>query len=236
VSDAKDLRPRFAVYWIPDGPAGLVAFAEAWLGRDRATAEPRPRPAIPGLSEARLADITREPSVYGFHATLKPPFRLVDGAGFERLAQTCRAFTASRRPVRLPALELKAFSGFLALTTRDTCQALHALADDCVRVFDAFRAAEDGAELARRRHPGLSPRQDELLQRWGYPYVLDEWRFHLTLTSRLDDGEREQVAALLAPMLAPLLGRPPTVSAICLVRQEHPLAPFRLVERYSFGG
>lgn len=228
--------PRFAIYWAPDSDDPLAVFADAWLGRDRATAAPRPRPVIAGLDPARLADLTREPSLYGFHATLKAPFALDPASGSERLQQTARAFTASRRPFRMPPLALASLSGFLALTARSVTSDLHALADDCVRVFDAFRLPEDEAALARRRSPALSPRQEELLRRWGYPYVLDEWRFHLTLTSRLDEAERQRVAALLQPLLAPLLDRPRVCDAICLVCQEHRLAPFRRVERYRFGG
>lgn len=236
MSEGREPKPRFAIYWLPDAGHRLSRFAAAWLGRDAADGEPRPRPVIAGLDGRRLVDITREPSLYGFHATLKPPFALAQAATFERLTQTALAFTASRRPFRLPPLRLASLSQFLALTPAETASGLHALADDCVRVFDPFRLAEDDAELARRRTPAMTVRQEELLRRWGYPFVLDEWRFHLTLTSRLDDGERARVAALLEPLLAPLLAAPLSVDAICLVAQEHRLAPFRLVARYPFGG
>ena len=48
-----------------------------------------------------------------------------------------------------------------------------------------FARPPGAAELERRRKAGLSAAQEKMLLRWGYPYVLDEFRFHLTLTGRL---------------------------------------------------
>ena len=33
---------------------------------------------------------------------------------------------------------------------------------------------------------GLTDRQEALLTQWGYPYVMEEFRFHITLTGALD--------------------------------------------------
>ena len=66
--------------------------------------------------------------------------------------------------------------------------ALQALADACVEQLDRFRAPPSDAELARRRRASLTPRQDAMLVRWGYPYVFDTWFFHMTLTRRLTPG------------------------------------------------
>lgn len=229
--------PRYAIYYAPHGDGPLWAFGSAWLGRDAATNSSVERPCLPGdYPPARLPEITREPWLYGFHATLKSPFALASGITEVRLIQTLRAFTASRRPFQLPPLQLDELSGFLALTLANTPPALHALADDCVRVFDPFRLPPDAAEIARRRHCGLTARQEELLLRWGYPFVMDEWQFHLTLTSRLEADERVLVRNGLAPLLAPLLRQALVVDSVCLFRQDQLLSPFRLVERYRFGG
>ena len=99
--------------------------------------------------------------------------------------------------------------------------------------FDAYRAPPDAAELAKRHAAGLTPRQAELLARWGYPYVLDEFRFHLTLTGPIADAaERTRVAGLLRPLVAPLLGQPMPVRELCLFHQPDRAAPFRLIQRF----
>jgi hypothetical protein len=41
-------------------------------------------------------------------------------------------------------------------------------------------------ELTRRRKAELTPEQDKLLVDWGYPWVLDEFNFHFSLTGSLD--------------------------------------------------
>lgn len=236
MTDCRGAQSRFAIYYTPDAAEPLSAFGSAWLGRDMAANTPIPRPVLPGCSPERLIDVTRVPWLYGFHATLKPPFALANGMTETRLAQTVRAFTASRRSFSLPPLQLSELSGFLALTTTEGCHDVHALADDCVRVFDPYRMPADAEELARRRRCGLTPRQEELLVRWGYPFVMDEWRFHMTLSSRLEAGERELLRARLASLIEPALRAPLVVDSICLFQQDQPLAPFRLVSRHRFGG
>lgn len=234
---ARVASPRYAIYYAPRPDEPLWAFGSAWLGRDSATNSPVERISLPGgYPVARLCEITREPWLYGFHATLKPPFALAAGMTEARLAQTLRAFTASRRPFPLPVLQLEEVSGFLALTAASSPPVLHALADDCVRVFDPFRLPPDAEELARRRRLGLSARQEQLLLRWGYSFVMDEWQFHMTLTSRLEVEERAIVRKGLASLIAPILEIPLVVDSVCLFRQDQPLSPFRLVDRHRFGG
>ena len=65
---------RVAVYYapLPDDP--LFAASATWLGRDPESGAPAPQPDIAGIAE-----VTAEPRLYGFHATLKPPMRLPDG-------------------------------------------------------------------------------------------------------------------------------------------------------------
>ena len=147
----------------------------------------------------RLAEIIAEPRLYGFHGTLKAPIALAEDVSEGDFLEAVGRFAATQRGFAVPALELGELSGFLALVPAERCVELQDLADRCVVEFDDFRRPADEAELARRRAPGLSPRQDELLVRWGYPYVLEEWRFHLTLTGRLPDAaERTAVMACCA--------------------------------------
>jgi hypothetical protein len=125
-------------------------------------------------------------------------------------------------------------SGFLALCPLERCAALHALADDCVIAFEPFRRAPDARELARRRAIPLSARQDALLQQYGYPYVLEAYRFHMTLTERLASSDAQVLQPWLADYLSAALRESAAVDAICLFVQDRPGVAFRLTDRFPF--
>ena len=183
---------RYALYYTP--PKGRFAdLGAAWLGWDVArgppTAHPLPDPALPLPLPRSLADITATPRKYGFHATLKPPFRLADGQDPATLVAAATALCARLSPVTLPALRLARLGPFLALVPDPQPGALATLAARLVTDLDAFRAPATPDDLARRRSAGLTPAQDALLVQWGYPFVLDEFRFHMTLSGKLDPTE-----------------------------------------------
>lgn len=227
---------RYALYYAPPDDSALARFGAGWLGRD-ATGRPAPPPPTgPELSLERWWEITAEARQYGFHGTLKAPMALAPGIEPATLHAAVAAFAAGRRPFAMPPLTLASLGGFLALVPGAPAPALDALAAACVTGFDRFRAPPTEAELARRRAAGLTPRQDDHLQRWGYPYVLEDYSFHLTLTCRLDEVERQRVQALLAGPVAPLCLAPVPVDSLCLFHQPDRQAPFSLLARYRLGG
>jgi putative phosphonate metabolism protein len=227
---------RYAIYFAPEPESALARFGAAWLGCDVAAGTAAAQPAAPGVDADRLRALTAEPRYYGFHATLKPPFALAPGADVEGLVDAIAALAARVAPFAAPPLRLARIAGFLALTLSGPCPATQVLADLCVSEFDRFRAPPAEAELQRRRRAGLSPHQETLLQRWGYPYVMEEFRFHMTLTARLDAAESAIVERALAPMVAPLCAAPLAVDAISLFHQPDRDAPFRLLQRYRLAG
>lgn len=224
---------RYAIYFAASGE--LAACGDRWLGRAVATDIPLDQPAVPGLTPDRLAALTHHPRLYGFHGTLKPPFALAPGRTADDLEAALAAFAARRATFMAPPLALRAVGRFLALTLSDASPAMQLLADDCVRDFDAFRAPAGAAELAKRRAAGLSARQEDLLQAWGYPYVMEEYRFHLTLTERLDDEERALIVPVLQALFDPLIGTPLPVTDVALYMQPATERPFRIVRRFAFG-
>ena len=134
-------------------------------------------------------------------------------------------------------MTLTCLSNFVALVPSQPSVELQDLADSCVIEFDELRQPADEAELARRRAAGLTPRQDELLLRWGYPYVLEEWRFHLTLTGRIaDDGERSAITDLLRRQFMGFIDRPLQVRDLCVFRQPAAGRPFTVLARFTLGG
>ena len=206
---------RYAIYVTPR-PGPLAGFGAAWLGWDLVAGAPCPHPDLPGLPRP-VAEITATPRKYGFHGTIKPPFRLAEGCDADALAADLAAFCAATGPVTLAGLGLRRLGRFLALCPVGATDSLDALAAAVVARFDPFRAPPGAEELARRRAQRLTPRQDALLQRWGYPHVMEEFRFHMTLTGALPEADLAAVEAALAPVLAPLLPAPFIVDALTLL-------------------
>ncbi|THD76713.1 DUF1045 domain-containing protein [Thalassobius vesicularis] len=222
---------RFAVYFAPE-PGLLAEFGADWLGWDLAKGQPAEHPVIEGLD---IAALTATPRKYGLHGTIKPPFRLAEGTDSPALEAAVAALCAILRPLTLDGLELTRLGGFLALTVTGDTAPLSTLAAHVVRDLDSFRAPPSEAELLRRRKANLSPRQEELLTRWGYPYVMEEFRFHITLTGKMPRNHAETVHQQMDPVIAPLLPRPFVVSSLCLVGEDED-GMFHLIHRYALSG
>jgi putative phosphonate metabolism protein len=223
---------RYAIYYIPAPGSALAEFGRSWLGYDAETGRAVEQPAPPGMPVSWLAEITAEPRRYGFHATLKPPFFLAPGRHRTELVHALAAFASRYDAFTIPPLMLATISRFWALVPSRPCPALTSLADACVCDFDDFRAPPSAEELTRRQRAGLSPAQEALLARWGYPYVMDQFRFHLTLTGRLAPGEASRIGAVLAERVAPLCRAPLPIDALALFHQPGSGANFRLIGRY----
>jgi putative phosphonate metabolism protein len=229
--------PRYAFYYAPRSEEGLAIAASQWLGRNAETGLSRPIKPTSAFTAERLAEVTADPRLYGFHGTLKAPIVLADGVTERDLLEAAGNFAVGRRSVSVPSMTLTCMSGFMALVPSQPSAELQDLADSCVIEFDEFRQPADEAELARRRAAGLSPRQEELLTRWGYPYVLEEWRFHLTLTGRIgDDGERSAITDLLRRQFQGFIDRPLQVRDLCVFRQPAAGRPFTALARFTLGG
>lgn len=227
--------PRYAIYFLPEPGSPLAVFGSHWLGRDCATGDIVAQPGVPGLAPETLAAITESARNYGFHATLKAPFHLKSGWTEVDLRDAMRTSAASLEAFDV-GLALRDLGGFLALMMAPSDHRMTELAAACVREFEPFRAALSDRDLERRRKANLSAQQDTLLQRWGYPYVMEEFRFHMTLSKRLPDGpERAAVIAALETLTAEVTAKPASIDAISLVKQDTRDGPFVLVERFPFG-
>lgn len=220
---------RVAIYWAPELDDALHAAGSAWLGRDAETAARVQQPAIPGIAE-----VTSDPRGYGLHATLKPPFRL--STGYQGFMADAARWAAGIAPFALPPLSVQDLKGFLALRETAPCPALHALADSAVSALDHHRAPPTEEELARRRKAKLTPTHEALLARWGYPYVMEEWQFHVTLTHRLPAEEAARIRPLAEAHFAGLVEQPRMVGTVCVFTQAAPGQPFLIAERLPLSG
>ncbi|MDC0658565.1 DUF1045 domain-containing protein [Leisingera sp. SS27] len=223
---------RYAIYYAPPADAEWSRFAASWLGWDMETGTYLPHPDIAGLG---IGAFTEAPRKYGLHATMKPPMRLAEGHTQAALEAACKTFASSQKPVGLDGLHLARLGRFLALRPTGDEAALNSLAANCVTEFDMFRAPPPAADLDRRRAAGLTPEQDENLTRWGYPYVLSHFRFHITLTGKLPKPELPAVEAALNEHLIPLLPAPFVIRDLALVGEATD-GRFHVIHRYALSG
>lgn len=224
---------RYAIYYAPR--AGAFASAAAgWLGWDVETGQPVPHPVLAGLAWP-VEDLTRAPRKYGFHGTIRAPFRLDEGVTAQEVTQNVAEMARALSPVWLDGLALTRIKGFLALTPQGDEHDLLRLGAEVVSRSDALRAPLTEAEIAKRRPERLSPRQRQLLGQWGYPYVMEEFQFHLTLTDDLPEAVADGVAPVLADWLAPVLPRPFGIEDLCLMGEDA-AGRFHLVSRHALTG
>ena len=224
---------RVAVFFTPPAGHPLVNAAANWLGRDAFTGESRDRGPVSDFAPAELDALTAEPRRYGFHATLKPPFRIAEGLGLADVEAAAAAFGRASPPVVIPALELTRIGPFFALTIDGDPSAVDALAGQAVRVFEPLRAPLEAAEIARRRPQGLTERQRAYLDAWGYPYVFEDFRFHMTLTGPVPADRQAAVDAVLRDRFAAFIGKPLAVGAIALFHQPTPPGDFTVGSLFS---
>src|SRR6202000_780688 len=88
-----------------------------------------------------------------------------------------------------------------------------------------LRARPSPDDLGRRLAAPLTERQRALLVEWGYPYVFDEFRFHMTLSNSLDDAHERDALLAWWHARVPALGALPVNGAALFVEPE-PGAPF----------
>ncbi len=217
---------RYAIFYSPPATGDWAAFATSWLGWNLETGREVPHPAC--LTDPAW---TATPRKYGLHATLTPPFHLRGGVTQADLITACADLAAQESPVVLGPLELTRMGRFLALGPNRPCAEMDRLAAACVRGLDRFREAPSEDELNRRRAAGLNSLQEQNLSRWGYPYVMEAFRFHITLTGRVPKGQLPEVEAILKTQLVPLLPSSLSVSDIALVGEGED-DRFRLIERF----
>jgi putative phosphonate metabolism protein len=221
--------PRYAIYFVPAPETALYQAGAALLGYDVYSGKPLPFPEGLALGRDDWSALTAEPRAYGFHATLKAPFRLAPGQRADDLAMRLETFARAARARVTIMPVVRTIGRFAALLPGEPCPALDALAADCVRSFDSFRAPLGDGERHRRLAAPLTVRHKDNLERWGYPYVFEDFRFHLTLTGPIAPAAQAAVLACLRGKLGAIEGRPLPVDRVALLCQPDGDTPFRLI-------
>ncbi len=222
--------PRYAIYYAPRPASALWRFGSAVIGYDAADGM-RSRMLVPdGHAPEAWFELTREPRRYGFHATLKAPFTLAEGRTEDELLAMLRnaAVNLGRVPPLMPAV--KTVASFVAVVPTENTAALDALAYAVVATFEPFRAPLTSQDRERRLQSPLTPRQIENLDRFGYPYVGEDFRFHMTLTGSLHVDMREPVRAELERLFARETGGDDiVVDRLCVFKQERRDGAFKII-------
>ena len=134
-------------------------------------------------------------------------------------------------------LGLERLKNFFALTPTGDAHQINQLADEVVRKLDEFRFPLNERDIAKRRLAGLSAKEDQMLLDWGYPYVLDCFRFHISLTGHLaclDALSQKNVEHEILWRLERLRSTPFVVDSLCVFEEPEPGADFFLNERFYF--
>jgi len=221
-------QPRYAIYFVPNADTDLYRFGAAVLGYDCYSG--RDERFLEGADAKAWSGYVRDPRVYGFHATLKAPFYLASGCREADLERALTHFAVGQDAVPAGDLALRELGAFIALVPHKASPPLDRLAQSCVSEFDRFRGPMSGQERARRMTPGLSKRQIENLNRWGYPHVFKDFRFHMTLTGSLPLQKRSKALRFLGEKFGEKLGGTKLlVDQIVISRQNEPSGQFQVI-------
>ncbi|UWM81499.1 MULTISPECIES: DUF1045 domain-containing protein [Rhizobium] len=219
---------RYALYFSPPKDDPLTGAASLWLGRNAFTGETYPAPEYEQLSAAEQFELTADPRRYGFHATIKAPFSLASSVTEKDLMTVAEDFAKRTQAFEIPELVLGQLGRFFALVPGSVHQPLQDFAAKVVRSFEPFRAALSEADMARRNPEKLSDSQRAHLQRWGYPYVMEDFGFHMTLTGQVLETRAEVMKAILTERFAGFTGRPLSISGLAVFIEETRGAPFKI--------
>lgn len=201
---------RYAIYFAPARDSLLWQRAQDWL------------------AQPDLAALTGSARRYGFHATIKAPMALA--LGFDDLDAGLAEFAIEHPPVTLTGLAPRLIDGFLALTTEPQPMALTDFAAEVVTALEPFREALTADERARRLKAPLTPRQIELVEQFGYPYVLEQFLFHMTLTDRLPEDIRPALVARAEAWFAEALAVPVLLDRLVVFAEPVPGAAFERLD------
>lgn len=226
---------RYAIYFTPPLHDPLSIAASSWLGRNVYTGEPAEPQPIGGFSMQEIAFHTALPRRYGFHATIKAPFRLADGMTESGLLRALMCFAGTIAPFDIPVLEVSRLGHFYGLAPSIPNEQMNHLAARVVQEFDEFRAPLTEAEIERRDPDTLTAPQFSNLHRWGYPYVMDEFRFHMMLTGPVNQKIATRIETALRQHFDPVLVAPVRVASLALFVEQEAGSPFKVHSQHPLG-
>ena len=188
---------RYAIYFAPRLDSVWWNAGSEWLGRCSFREEAINQCYPPSIAPEKFLQLTASPRRYGWHATMKAPFVLRGDADFNQLKNKLSLICEQFKAFELPKLHVTRLDDFLALTPVGDTTEISRVERACVTELHELAAPLPPDELLRRRTAGLSLAKDSMLLRWGYPHVLDYFRFHMSLTGPLRDCSELQIQSLI---------------------------------------
>lgn len=228
--------PRYAIFFVPLAEDPLNSAAAKWLGRDVFTGAKVNRPSlVDGIDLAQFDALTASARRYGFHGTLKAPFELAAGKTVQELETKLEAYCQTLQPFVLPKFEVGQLGAFFALRPKEASEPLKELASNIVRDFDAFRAPLADKDIARRNPDKLNESQRDNLFSWGYPYIFNDFRFHMTLTNPVPDALAPAFRSALLAHFAPHIEEAREVLSLALYEEPERGGPFSVRRQIRIG-
>ncbi|WP_434732866.1 DUF1045 domain-containing protein [Rhizobium sp. YTUHZ044] len=226
---------RYAICFTPSASDPLSLVAANWLGRNVFSGDMVEPPAVRGLGIHEIAFYTAVPRRYGFHGVLKAPFHLSAGTSESQLLRDLMRFAGTYAPFQIPRLEIARLGSFYSLMPSAPCEPIQYLASAIVQEFDRFRAPLSEADIERSDPDGLSAAQFANLHRWGNPYVMEEFRFHMPVTGPINAIDMPRIEPVLRTIFEPVLREPVMVSNVALMIEEGTGGPFRVHSLHPMG-
>jgi hypothetical protein len=209
---------RHAAYYAPAEGSPLAQLGAQWLGRCAQSRRAIRQPDFPTISPATFYACTAAAARYGWHATMKAPFALKPSLEMDAIPRAFSALAQSKKALTLPPLTLRNMGDYLALVPNAASSALQELAFDCVRALHPLAEPLSDQQLVQRRRTPLNASQDAMLLQWGYPFVGEEFQWHMTLTGSLrgvTDGELQALQEAALQWFGPVLNQAVELDAIC---------------------
>ena len=229
------MNARYGIFSCPDDSTPLAAFGEQALGRraDGSSIEI----SSDSYPDAEMASSLRKtPAHYGFHATLKAPFQLAEGASETALLEAVEQLAVRQKPVHMYALSPRVLTNFVALAFETQPLAIAALAEQCVIGLEGLREPMSAEDISRRQPAKLNSTQRSYLHRYGYPYVLSEFQFHMTLTGEFNQSTHKVYGDWLNSLYGRIVCEAPTLDRLAVVWQPDRVSPFKRIAQFAFDG
>lgn len=226
---------RYAIFYTPPAHDPLSMAAASWLGRNVYSGDSVEAPPLCGVGLHEIAYYTAVPRRSGFHACLKSPFQLQDGIGEPALLRAMMRFAGTLEPFAIPRLQVGRIGDTYALVPSEPCARINCLASAVVEEFTPYSAPLSEQEIERANPDRLTAAQFANLHRFGHPYVMEEFRFHMPLTGSVDARDFARFEKVLHAHFDPLLEAPVAVANLALFVEREPGAPLVVHSLHPMG-
>ncbi len=224
---------RYAIYYAPSENSELDLFGKCLLGWDPYKGVETTKSDLSKLpSFKKFSSLVLTPKQYGFHGTIKAPFKLKNEYTYNDLENKVREISKQIHSFYFDQLIIKKLGNFIGLIPTNNLK-VNAVSNKFVEELDYLRDELSESEIKKRKPHKLTSNQKQMLFKWGYPYVFDEFKFHLTLTSKLNVVEIDDVLRSLQNILKQVNLNKISFNNICIFGQKSD-EKFYFVQRFNF--